>query len=77
MQQVYPPADNFSFNFRPVTGTARSTIHVMDSYANFNITGSMTFTNIDFTGINALAVQTDGTVTIVTPPLATIPVNKC
>ena len=77
MQQVYPPADNFSFNFHPVTDTARSTIHVMDSYANFNITGSMTFTNIDFTGINELAVPNDETATNVTRLLGTIPINKC
>ena len=49
----------------------------MDSYVNFNITGSMTFTNIDFTGENALAIPIDASSTIVTPPLATVPIKKC
>jgi len=37
----------------------------------------MTFTNIDFTGENALAIPIDASVTIVTPPLATVPIKKC
>ena len=73
LQQIYPPADNFAFTF---TATTSATVHVMDSYANFNVTGSMTFSNIDFTGENALAVSAD-TDAQVTPPLATVPVKKC
>ena len=50
----------------------------MDSYANFNVTGSMTFSKIEFRGENALAVPVDPTLsTFVHPPLASIPVKKC
>ena len=50
---------------------------MLDSYANFNVTGSMTFCDIIFKGENALAVAADPDVTLTHPPLATLPVLKC
>ena len=47
---------------------------MLDSYVNFNITGSMTFTSIDFRGENALATPVT---TYTGPPMATLPVLKC
>lgn len=71
---VEPPTDNIEWVIKPTSG--RATIHVLDSYYNFNITRSLSFEKIDFSGIHALASRkTTGTPKH--PPLATIPVTKC
>ena len=50
---------------------------MLDSYANFNVTGSMKFENIIFRGENALATVADSSADLTHPPLATLPVKKC
>ena len=72
----FPPADhiNFVFNAASTTGTV---VHVLDSGAYFNVTGSMTFNNVEFRGDSALAAPAATLTSYTHPPLATIPVKKC
>ena len=74
LQQIYPPADNFNFVFE---AASKATVYVNDPYFNFNVTGSMTFKNVEFRGEQALADYADPAAAKTTPPLATIPVKKC
>ena len=48
---------------------------MLDSYANFNVTRSMEFTNIEFRGEHALAVANPAPYTY--PLISTLPVKKC
>ena len=77
---VSPTTDNVHFEiYGPDDGT--TTIHVLDSFTNFNITGSMEFRNIIFRGDSALARSIVATSTspveISHPILSTIPLTKC
>ena len=74
LQPIAPPSDNFEFVFTKADAAATTTIHVLDSYANFNVTRSMSFNGIEFRGENALALAAS---TYTGPPLATVPVKKC
>ena len=75
LHSEFPPSDSINYEF---TGTTGTVVHVLDSYVNFNITGSMTFENIEFRGENALAAPIDPTLTtFLHPPMATIPSKKC
>ena len=76
LRQVYPSTDNVEFVIKPTFGTT-TTIHVLDSHFNFNVTGSLTFENIKFRGESALARPVSPTATLSYPPLATIPIKKC
>jgi len=75
LRQTSPPTDNIAFNFYAADNLA--TIYVLDPYYNFNITRSMSFENINFNGLHALATLADTTTIPTHPPLATIPVKKC
>ena len=74
LRQISPPADNFEFIFNAAETTG-TVVNVLDSYVNFNITGSMTFNNIEFRGEHALAVPSRAP--LAHPPLATLPIKKC
>lgn len=76
LSQIYPPTDNVSFTFTAATA-ASPIIHVLDPYYNFNVTRSMSFDSITFTGIDALATLASTTDIPTIPPLAKIPVTKC
>ena len=70
-----PRSDNFEFVF---TSPGNAIINVLDSYANFNVTRSMSFTNIEFRGEHAVATVANAALgTYTHPPLATLPVKKC
>lgn len=52
--------------------TSKIIVHVNSATSYFNISGSLTFENIKFTGINALAVPTKAT-----NDLSVFPVQLC
>ena len=54
-------------------GAQRPVFNVMDPYFNFNITGTMTFDGIAFSGEEAAAKYTNDHY----PPINRIPVKKC
>jgi hypothetical protein len=58
LQQMNPPTDNIEFIFKSKT---TATIYVLDPYYNFNVTRSMSFENINFNGLHALAALADKT----------------
>ena len=70
-----PRSDNFAFEF---SSPGSAIINVLDSYANFNVTRSMTFTGIEFRGEHALAKVANSALGTYTHPLLnTLPVKKC
>ena len=73
----FPPTDNVDFVFK-AAATTGTYVHVLDSGAFFNVTGSMEFRNIEFRGENALAAPKDPSLaSFAHPPMATIPAKKC
>ena len=70
-----PPTDNVDFVVTASGGLP--TIHVLDSYYNFNVTKSLSFENIAFNGASALATRVPSATAPTHPPLATIPIKKC
>ena len=49
LKPVMPTTDNVEWVIKPSSGIS-TTIHVLDSYFNFNVTKAMTFEDITFTG---------------------------
>ena len=73
----FPQSDNVEF---VINGDASggTIIHVLDNMASFNVTGAITFNNIEFRGESALAAPTNPSATsFAHPPLAVLPAKKC